>query len=282
MLLVAVALVAMAIVGSVPWELVAGAIGVTAAVDLVAVAGRPAWLRAVAALPFAAIIATADGLPDDRWFPAVVAVAIAGGGALAASTDAIWRTEAVGPVLVAITAAGIYAAVPDTEHALAVLGVALWFAAMAWPWPILRLGPGGAAGSVSLLVWGAAYGSRGRPAALIGAVACLALLAALPVGARLGAELPSLVDGLAPRLRVVIVATVHLAVVLLAARTAGLQSSVGTAIAFSIPPVGIALVVSTVLRPPVRPREVVHVPRPLRTTTAPGGPAAPAGEAPSA
>ena len=75
------------------------------------------------------------------------------GGVLAGRGDAIWRNEALAPALLAITATGIYVAVPDTEHALALVGVAIPLALLAWPVPLVRLGSGGGAGAAALLVW---------------------------------------------------------------------------------------------------------------------------------
>ena len=266
LVVVAAGLAAVHAVDPVPWDVLLGVVGVTAAVDLVAATGRPTWWRAAAALPFALLIATADALPRLAWFQVLVAVAVAGGGALAAATDTAWRDEAAAPILLAVTAAGTYAAVPDTELALAVVGVALWFAVLAFPWPLARLGAGGAAGAVALVVWAAAFGARGRPAALVGAVACLGLLAVLPLGARLGAGMGSALDGAGLRARVVVLGVVQVAVALLAARTAGLQSSVAKAVAFTLPPATIAVALATVLQPPRRPSPARPRPAaPLRT-----------------
>lgn len=260
------------ILGPLPWELAAGVIGVAAAVDLLEVAGRPRWWQAVAALPFAAIVATSEALPDVRWFELLVVIAIAGGAVLAADTDQRWRREAAAPVLLAIAAGGVYAAVPDTEHALALFGVLLCFAALALPWPIVRLGTGGAAGCATLLVWVAAYGARGRPAALIGATACWGLLAAVPIGAHLGRRLPGVLDDVGARGRVVALGAVQVVIVLLAARTAGLQSSTAMALLLSMPPIAIAIGGASVLRAPEEPAP----PPPARPARAVGRPPEPA------
>lgn len=264
MVAVAAGLLVVRAIGPLPWELVATAIGVTAVVDLLAVTGRPAWTRGLAALPFACFLATADQVPDVVWFQVLVVAGVAAGGMLTSIADGDWREDADAPVLFAISVAGVYAAVPDTEQALGLLGLSLWFAVLAWPWPTTRFGPGGAAGVAALLVWAAADGARGRPASLIGALACFGLLALLPVGARLGRELPNVLDGVGPRARVVVLGVVQLAVVLLAARTAGLQSSIPKAIALAMPPVAVGLVASAVLRPPRAAEEIVHPVRPLR------------------
>lgn len=262
---VAAALLVVRAIGPLPWELVAAAIGVTAAVDLIAVSGRSWWYGAVAALPFACFLATAEGIPEVLWFQGLVIAGVVGGAVLTAVTDGDWRSEAAAPVLYAISVAGVYAAVPDTEHPLGLLGVALWLAVLAWPWPVARFGAGGAAGMATLFVWTAADGARGRPASFIGALACFGLLAVLPLGARLGHGLPDVLGAISDRARVVVLGVVQLAVVLLAARTSGLQSSIPSAVALAVPPLAVAYAAASVLRPH-RPEvpEPPHVVAPLR------------------
>jgi hypothetical protein len=245
----AAGLLALAMVGPLPWEVVLGVVGVTAAVDLAVATGQQTWVRAAVALPFAAFIATSPELPDRPWFQLAVIGSIAAGGALAASTDTRWRRDAAAPVLAAVSAAGIYAAVPDTEHALAIAGVLVPFALLSWPVPLVRLGAGGAAGTVALVLWAAAYGSRGRPASFLGTIACLGLLAALAIGPRLAPSVPSLLDGLGQRLRVLALGVLQAVVALFAARTAGLQSEVLPAIALAVPPAALAVAIGVAVRP---------------------------------
>jgi hypothetical protein len=249
-LVAACGLVVLAVVRPLPWEVVLGVAGVTAGVDLAVATGQRTWVRAAAAVPFAALIATSAELPDRTWFQLAVVVAIAGGGALAAATDTRWRRQAVAPVLVTGSALGIYAAVPDTEHILAVIGVLVPVALLSWPIPVVRLGAGGAAGTVALVLWAAAYGSRGRPASFLGTVACLGLLAALAVGPRLAPSVPSLLDGLSTRASVVVLGALQAVIALFAARTAGLQSGVPLALLLALPPTALAVTIGAVVRPP--------------------------------
>ncbi len=280
MVFVVAGLAVIRVVEPLQWEVLLGVVGVTAAVDGLAAARQPRWAQAAAALPFALLIATGDALPRVTWFQVLVALAIAGGGVLVGATDDAWGDVAAAPVLLAIALGGTYAAVPDTEHVLALLGVALLLAAVAFPWPLARLGDGGAAGATALVVWACAYDSRGRPAALIGAVTCLGLLLALPVGARLRAGMSSVLEDFGPRSRVIVLAVVQVAVALFAARTSGLQSSAVRALAFALPSATIALALSTVLQPPRGPDHPATNPHlPLRSEEP--GPADPGAEGPS-
>jgi hypothetical protein len=90
----------------------------------------------------------------------------------------------VPPLAVFITIAGVWLAVPDTEAPLVVLGAALPLVGLA-----LVLGAPGLT-AVPLALWGAiaidvfgwgAWGARGRPAALVGALACAGILLLVPL-----------------------------------------------------------------------------------------------------
>src|SRR5690606_32918712 len=83
----------------------------------------------------------------------------------------------VGPVLVAVTVAGVYLTVPDTEMATVLLGAALPAAALGWPFAWGRLGGGGALATVAVVAWTVALDGRGRLGSVVGGVACLGLLA---------------------------------------------------------------------------------------------------------
>ena len=69
----------------------------------------------------------------------------------AAATDfARWSAaQEAGPALLAISLVGVYAVVPDTEHAAVALGVAAPMALTGWPVRVTALGPGGAVASVA-------------------------------------------------------------------------------------------------------------------------------------
>ena len=65
------------------------------------------------------------------WARTLVTVAVAAGATLVTEFDDTWRRDAIGVTLFVVTAAGVYATVPDTELVGAVLGASL---------PLLLLG----------------------------------------------------------------------------------------------------------------------------------------------
>ena len=112
---------------------------------------------------------------------------------LAAAAAVEWprweRVADAGPVLMLLAVGGAYACVPDTEHAALVLGVAIPLACTGWPARFLTLGAGGAAAFVGLLAWVAGTDGVARPGAVVGAVACLGVIAFVPLLARSGLPL---------------------------------------------------------------------------------------------
>ena len=179
------ALVAIGASGAPTPGVVVGLFGVTAAVAL-ATAGRPAGgpprlaLSLLVAAPFAWLLAV-DASPIG-WVRAVVVAGATVGPVMASRTDAERGPTGVTPALYAISAAGVFAAVPNTEDAAALLGASVAGAVAAWPLGRARLGRAGAASATALMVWVAGVGSLGREPAIVGAVACLGLLATLPSG----------------------------------------------------------------------------------------------------
>jgi hypothetical protein len=143
---------------------------------------QPALTAPLAAVPFAGLLAHAPGVPSTGWVRALVVGGVAVGAMAAARTDASWGATGITPVLYVITAFGVFAAVPDTEEAAVLLGASVPAALCGWPLGRARLGPAGAAGVAALMVWVSAVGGRGRLPSIVGAVACLGLLATLPFG----------------------------------------------------------------------------------------------------
>jgi hypothetical protein len=155
----------------------------------------PPAIAAAIAVPFALLLA-ADVDRSPTW-TRVLVVGVASAGAIAAArTDELWRQPAVTPLLLTITAGAIYVAVPDTEEAAVVLGVALPVALLGWPVRLVSLGRAGAGAAIALVAWTAATGGRADPASVVGGLASVALL----VGLSVGALLTRLRDDPAPRL----------------------------------------------------------------------------------
>jgi hypothetical protein len=170
-------------------------------------------------------------LPDGWALPAAAGVALLTG-PLLAGFDARWRGRGLTPVLLAVTIAGVWSTVPDTEGALVALGAALPLALLGWPWPLASLGRAGAWAVAGSLGWVVATGGAGRPSAVVGGAACLALLAVEPLARRLDPERRSVLGCLPGGRRGVVVATAaQLGLVYVAARVAGTRPSVAGAAA---------------------------------------------------
>jgi hypothetical protein len=121
----------------------------------------------------------------------------------------------LGPPLLAVTAGGVYATVPDTELVIPVLGALVTTALLGGPRAWGRLGA--AAGApLAVLYWVAANDGLGRESSIVGAIGSLGLLLVVP---------------LVPRQRVGFLAAlaVHAGLVALGSRVAGTQGSAVTA-----------------------------------------------------
>lgn len=160
------------------------------------------------------------------WALALLGLAIVLGGRLLADFDARWHREGLGPVLLALSVAGIYVTVPDTEQALVALGAALPLALLGWPCPLASLGRPGAYAVTGMLVWVVATGGVARPSAIIGGIACLGLLIVEPTAHRFHRSRQSVLERrpIGPSGALAVVA-VHLGLIYVAARVAGLRST---------------------------------------------------------
>jgi hypothetical protein len=141
---------------------------------------------ALAAAAAAALAATGRD-PGVRLGPgrlATIALAAVVAGALLADFDRRRWRDGLTLALLAVTAAGIWATVPDVEAAVVVLGAVLPFGLLGWP--LLReappaLGAAGAVATAALLAWTVVTGGAGRPGSVAGGLACLGVLAVEPL-----------------------------------------------------------------------------------------------------
>ncbi len=247
------ALVALGVAGTAHQQIRPDAWGLVA-VALAAVAGLvaqrfadPALVAMLLVPAGAAVLYDLRNLPD-AWMAPVVAAAVVVGGALAGDFDLAQRHRALGPMLLAGTAFGIYSTVPDTEAARVLVGVALPFMALAMAWPVPLLGSGGAAATVTIWLLLAARDGATRPGAVIGAIGCLGLFVWEPIGRRVAAQLlanrpPAIVE----RAAVIVAALIFDALVVFwAARVAGLHRDGATA-ALLLAPAAIVGAVAAVL-----------------------------------
>jgi hypothetical protein len=175
-----------------------------------------------------------------------VAVAAAVAGALLADFDRRWRRQGLASLLLAVSAAGIYATVPDVEAALVVLGAALPLALLGWPGPLApaagrpaaspppSLGVVGALATAALLAWTVAAGGVGRPGSVVGGLLCLGVLVVEPLARVLD---PRRRSALARGPVALTALGAHLVLVAVAARVVGRAETVAAA----LPRAGLAL-----------------------------------------
>lgn len=213
-------------VPEVPGELVAG----LAALGLASLApklpGPALAYRLVAVTPGAVLVAAAADL-DLAWAVPFTVAATVLGAILVTEFDRLHARTGLAPVLLGMTALGVYGCVPDTEEASVLVGAALPVALLGWPKPLASLGAAGAHMAVGLVVWTAVFDGRGRSGAIVGATACLGIMMLEPLldGARRRAPLAA---GRWCR-RSFALAGTHLALVAVCSRVAGIRSSPVTA-----------------------------------------------------
>jgi hypothetical protein len=241
---VAAAAIALEHIGRLPGRALLGVVAL--AVGGAAVQGAPRWLTAPAAVPGGLVLGSAAPDVAPGWVPAFVVASTVIGAYLVAVFDDRGRAVGLAPVLVPVTAIGVYATVPDTEEAGALVGASLPVALSSVPAPLSSLGGALSAPLVGLVAWVAAGGGRGRPGSIVGGTACLGALLlgpVLPDLRRAAARLPR-------RLRVLAaVGVVHVGIVLVASRVAGLRTSAVAAFVIAV----VALVVgAAILRACVR------------------------------
>jgi hypothetical protein len=183
--------------------------------------------RAVASYAaVAALLLAAADLPNGPG----TALTVAAVAAMACAAGIGWLgAHRLGPgfawLLVALGAGAIYGAVPDTEQ-ITVVATALGVAALAivvWP---TRAVPGAftVAVAAALVVWAAAAGSGGRPAAFVSAPGALAGLAVLTMawGSRGAVAWRSGIGA--------VVLAIHAAIAVAVARTGGIADDVAPAV----------------------------------------------------
>jgi hypothetical protein len=164
----------------------------------------------------AIIVTWRGGLSDRVWLLTLTPVVIVAGGTALAAWSRRLPHHLVGP-MVAITAFGVWATVPETEMARALLGAAILLAvATLRPIGSRFLYPGAFA-LAGTMAWLVASGGAARPASIIGGWACLGLLVILPYCWRNASDLVNE--------RPLMVVAIHAMAVLVASRVIGLWES---------------------------------------------------------
>ncbi|MGH9266754.1 MAG: hypothetical protein ACRD0D_01100, partial [Acidimicrobiales bacterium] len=95
-----------------------------------------------ALVPGALVVAYRAELEPIAWMQALVVGGVVGGAALTGAFDQRWRQSGAPPVMLAVTAVGVWATVPEVSHALVLVGAMLPLAALGRPFPLAGLGAG--------------------------------------------------------------------------------------------------------------------------------------------
>jgi hypothetical protein len=237
-------------------------------------ATRPRELAAAGCLWLAGGVLTGWSLAADRgaavgvW----VAVAICAVGALLDDADRRRGRQGLALALLAVTAGGIYATVPDVEAAEVVAGAVLPMALLGWPFPLAwrpparpppSLGTPGALATAGLLVWTVAAGGSGRSGSVVGGCACLGLLALEPLAHGLARRRDRAVAAIptGPGWRLGWLAlAVQAVLVAVAARVVGRPSSAAGALLLALPEIVVIVALALVLerRRAIRSRSPRH------------------------
>ncbi|HEY8202084.1 MAG TPA: hypothetical protein VII47_12120 [Actinomycetota bacterium] len=208
--------------------------GLVAGLAMLAAAGlvgglvrAPVVVGMALAAPGAWVIVTDGGLADVGWVRLLVGVGAAVGGVLAAAFDRRWRTSGAPPIVLAVSVAGLYGAVPETMHVSVLLGVALPVALLGLG-AVASLGSAGAYVSTALLAWTAGIGGAARPSSIVGGLGCLGLLVVEPLARNLAGGRSGL-EAISRRWGLIALAAIQVVLVAIASRVAGVQRSAGVA-----------------------------------------------------
>jgi hypothetical protein len=182
------------------------------------------------AAPGAWVVSSESVVPEAGWVRWFVFVTIVAAVPLVSRFVTELRTGTWTPMMFAIFSLGIFISVPDTEESLILLGASLPLALLSFPGSRAGFGVSGLYASLGLALWVIVQGGVGRPAAIIGASACLGLLLADPI-ARLLPGRGSLLDRFPSGWGGLVLASfVQLLLVVAVARTAGLVESIDQAV----------------------------------------------------
>ena len=157
-------------------------------VTLLAIAGlfhRGVVVGALFAIPGAFFMIRPEAAEPQSWLPWFAMLAIVFAAPLVASFDDRYPKTGLPMPLFGIAALGVFLAVPDTEGAMVLLGVAGIAGFLGWPRPVATLGAAGSYAVVGLYMFVAEGGATGRPASIVASAAVLGLLLIVPITVRL-------------------------------------------------------------------------------------------------
>lgn len=210
------------------WRLVISVLLVLVGVWVVKAMRLPSSFAILGCLPGAWLSATGFPSSHPRWSAVIVILGIPILGWCVAVTDEVSQHLALGPGLVAVSLIGIMLTVPDTERALAAVGVMVPIAVAGWPLRLARVGWAGSFAVVVPGVWMVVADGWARGGAVVGGLASFGVLLVYPTAKWLDQPRGSLPDWLR-RGRGLPVAAVHVFLVFIASRVAGLQKSAAEA-----------------------------------------------------
>ncbi len=201
------------------------AVGVAAAAVGGFVAARlPWWLRPLLILPGAALVLDSMGLDEQPGVVTPVVILASVLAMLVAETDRVHAATAAGPILMAVSIFGMYVTIPETAQILPVMVVSIPICLMGGPLRLARLGSAGSAATVVLLAAIVAEGGQTRAASIVGGLASLGVLALVPVARALAGRAEPPPGSWRSPWTVQFVA-LHVLVVLVASRVAGLRET---------------------------------------------------------
>ncbi len=188
-------------------------------------------IGALVAIPGAFLVIRPEAADPQTWLPWFAMMVIVVAAPLVASFDDRHGKTGLSLPLFGIAALGVFLTVPDTEGALALLGVAGIAGFLGWPRPFASLGRSGAYAVIGVYMFVAAEGAIARPPSIIASAAVLGLLLVVPIAIRLrGTGRAHEVD----HIDTVFPLIAHLLLVLLISRTAGRMPTVEAAAALTI------------------------------------------------
>lgn len=145
----------------------------------------PTWSQPLLVLPGAVWMAVATPVTTLTWVRIAIAILIPVAGFAITDFEKRHSGMGLGVIFWVIAVVGMFLAVPDTEWAVTLLGVALAVSFLSWPRVSFALGREGAYLATAIFLWVAAQGGEARPPSIIGSAACLGLLLLEPLVLRL-------------------------------------------------------------------------------------------------
>jgi len=194
----------------------------------------------VAGIVVLVIASTVGGATrGDAAFVALVLVAAV---ETTAKSDHDWAGTGLGPLALALAAAGVYACVPDIERSISLLGAVCGLALLSLIVPEIRLGRAGTGAALGMLVWAGSIGGATRPGSIIGVAACTLCIAIEPFARQASKAALRGRRGAFATLAVEAVGVVAIS------RIAGLRESAIAALAIAIPTLALEAATLRMLR----------------------------------